>query len=156
MTLFEQLLAMHPNERESFVDRLLALPEAPPDVPLPRGSVPYLPASVAEILEVAKVVRSDDVFVDLGSGLGRVVMLVHMLTGARARGIEIQEPLVRIARERASALKLDVTFEHANVLDADLDGTVFFLYAPFNGDTLERVMGRLEHARVVWRKETID
>src|SRR5581483_11028445 len=74
----------------------------------------------------------------------------------RARGIEIQEPLVRIARERASALKLDVTFEHANVLDADLDGTVFFLYAPFNGDTLERVMGRLEHARVVWRKETID
>lgn len=75
----------------------------------------------------------------------------------RARGIEIQEPLVRVARERASALKLDVTFEHANVLDANLsDGTVFFLYAPFNGDTLQKVLARVKHAGVVWRTETLD
>ena len=86
----------------------------------------------------------DDELVDLGSGLGRVAMLAHLLTGARTRGIEIQEPLVRRSRDRCVELGLgDVSFVHANAAELELDGRAFFLYAPFNGSMLSRVVERL-------------
>ena len=37
-----------------------------------------------------------------------------------------------------------VSFVHANAADCDLDGSVFFLYTPFNGHLLARVVRRLE------------
>jgi len=82
---------------------------------------------------------------NLGSGLGRVAVLAHLLSGARTRGIEIQAALVERARARCAALGLTaVSFVHANAADAELDGSVFFLYAPCNGDLLARVVRRLE------------
>src|SRR5262249_29302480 len=83
--------------------------------------------------------------VDLGAGLGRVVLLVHLLSGARARGVEIQAPLVQRARQRCAELALAAgSFVHADAADCELDGSVFFLYAPFGGDVLARVLRRLE------------
>jgi hypothetical protein len=35
-------------------------------------------------------------------------------------------------------------FVHGDAAEAELDGSVFFLYSPFNGETLTRVMRRLE------------
>jgi predicted RNA methylase len=85
-----------------------------------------------------------DQLVDLGAGLGRVAILGHLLSGARAHGIEIQEPLVERARACAAALSLDgVSFVHADAAETELDGSVFFLYAPFNGAMLARVIDRL-------------
>jgi hypothetical protein len=59
--------------------------------------------------------------------------------------VEIQEPLVRRARALCAELALtDVTFVHADAAESALDGTVFFLYAPFNGPMLARVLARIE------------
>jgi SAM-dependent methyltransferase len=102
---------------------------------------------VEEILAMVQEVplRPDDELVDLGAGLGRVVILAHLLSGARARGVELQEPLVGRARARAAELALPgVSFVHADAALAELDGSVFFLYAPFNGEVLARVVRRLE------------
>lgn len=146
--LRELLLSVPVGDREVWVDELLGLPEAPPDVPnLPPGAVPYLPAGVDEILEMVEAVplRPGEVLVDLGAGLGRVAVLAHLVSGARARGVEIQEPLVRLARDCAAELRLsDVEFIHGNAADVEPDGSVFFLYAPFTGATLQKVLGRLE------------
>lgn len=141
------ILALPPNEREEWVNGALGIEGvSPEDEPLPRGSVPYLPCAVDDILAVAAELRPDDVLVDLGSGLGRVVILAHLLSGARAHGIEIQRSLVEKSRARAAALKLDgVTFAHGDAGDHELDGSVFFLYSPFNGDMMTRVLARLEH-----------
>ena len=141
--LFERVLAVPLRERESWLDALLGLPEPPPDEALPRGAVPYLPAGVDEILAVVRGVpiRSHDVFVDIGSGMGRVVLLVHLLTGARAHGIEIQSRLVRLARRTAAQLGLTkVSFERADASDIQLEGTVFFLYSPLTGEALRRLL----------------
>jgi hypothetical protein len=85
--------------------------------------------------------------VDLGSGLGTVVLLAHLVTGARARGVEIQPKLVARARDAAIRLGLDATavsFEHGDVRDAAIDdGTVFYMYAPFTGSVLVDVTERL-------------
>jgi SAM-dependent methyltransferase len=152
--LREALLALPPGDRDAWVDELLALPEPPPDTGLPQGGVPYLPAGVEEILTAIRdvPVKPGDTFVDLGSGIGRVVMLVHLLTGARCHGVEVQKALVEVARDRAAKLGLSgVSFEHADAATAPLDGSVFFLYAPFNGELLKRVMKNLE--RVAARHE---
>lgn len=135
-------------DREAWVDALLGIGEAPPDTSeLPRGAVPYLPAGVDEILAMVEQVplRPDDSLVDLGSGLGRVVLLAHLLSGARACGVEIQAPLVQCARACCAALELtEVSFVQANAAEVDLDGSTFFFYAPFTGDVLRRVLSRLE------------
>lgn len=147
--LFELLLSVPTLDRDAFADALLGIDPPPPDVAdLPRGAVPYLPCGVDEILATVRElpVRRGDALLDLGSGLGRVAILVHLLSGARTSGIELQEHLVRGARERCAALALDrdVSFLHADALHAPLDGSIFFLYAPFNGDMLRRVLHRLE------------
>jgi SAM-dependent methyltransferase len=146
--LLELVLSVPFVERDAFVDELLGLEPPPPDLAdLPRGAVPYVPCSVEDILTTVREVpiRADDVLVDIGSGLGRVVILAHLLTGARARGIEIQEPLVGRARAFADGLGLsDVSFVHGNAAEEPLDGSVFFLYAPCNGEMLARVLDRLE------------
>lgn len=148
MALLELLRSVPPFDRDAWVDELLGIEAPPPDSPdLPRGAVPYLPCGVEEILAMLAEapVQAHDELVDLGSGLGRVAILAHLLTGARASGVEIQEPLVRSARARCAELALaDVSFVHGNAADTALDGSVFFLYAPFNGAMLARVLRRLE------------
>jgi len=155
--LLELLASIPALERDAWVDALLGLEEPPADdvADLPRGAVPYLPSGVEEILAMVREapLRPHDVLVDLGSGLGRVVILAHLLSGARAVGVELQEQLVRSARARCAELALaGVSFVHANAEDLELEGTVFFLYAPFNGEMLARVLRRLE---VVARRRPI-
>jgi SAM-dependent methyltransferase len=94
------------------------------------------------LIEVPVV--ADDVVVDLGAGLGKVVLLARLLTGATAHGIELQPSLVHRAREAAARQALDVLFSEGDARQADLDdGTVFFLYLPFTGPVLNEVMDRL-------------
>lgn len=154
--LLEHLLAVPHVDRDAWVDELLGLEALPGDTTeLPRGAVPYLPSSVRDILATVleAPVRPDDDLVDLGSGLGKPLILAHLLSGARAHGVEIQAPLVESARARCAELALPaVSFAHANAAETELDGSVFFLYAPFNGDMLTQVLGRL---RAVARRRPI-
>jgi SAM-dependent methyltransferase len=139
-------------DRDTWIDEVLGIESLVPDMPgLPRGAVPYLPCGVDDVVALLREapVGPDDDFVDLGSGLGRVVLLARLLTGARASGIELQDHLVDAARAATAALGLDrganpVSFQHADASVAELDGSVFFLYAPFNGAMLDRVIDRLE------------
>jgi hypothetical protein len=154
--LLELLRSLPFLERDAWIDELLGIDPPPPDVPdLPHGAVPYLPCGVEEIVAMSVDVplRGDDHFVDLGSGLGRVVILAHLLTGVRACGVEIQEHLVRSAEQRAAELALPISFVHSNAAETALDGSVFFLYAPFNGAMLTRVLRSLE--RVAQRKRIV-
>ena len=77
---------------------------------------------------IAAEVGPDDVFIDIGSGMGKVTTLARVLTGARVRGIEY-------VRAGGLAPRLDgVEYVHGDARKAPLDdGTVFFLYAPFTG-----------------------
>lgn len=140
-----------PAERDAWLDLVLGLDEIPADGPaLPRGCVPYLPCPVATVLRVVQEapVRASDVFVDVGAGLGRTATLVHLLTGASAVGLEIQPHLVRAARDLAARLALPrvacVEGDAATLAGRIPIGSVFFLYCPFGGDRLIRVLDDLE------------
>jgi hypothetical protein len=132
---------------DELVSGILQLPEPSEAVQAGPEMVFYQPTPVRHILELIKVsaIAEDDVLVDLGSGLGHVPLLAAMLTGARGAGIEVEAGYVRSARECARSLCLSrVMFVQEDARTADLSGgTVFYLYTPFTGAMLARVLERL-------------
>jgi SAM-dependent methyltransferase len=137
--------------RDVCADRALGLGELPEDGPaLPSGCVPYLPCPVDALLRLVEhaPVRPTDVFVDVGSGVGRAAAVVHLLTGARAVGLEVQPQLVVAARGLAARLRLpELSFVEGDAPElpaAFSHGSVFLLYCPFSGDRLEKLLSRLE------------
>jgi len=96
------------------------------------------------IFEMTGLLQFDDhdIFVDVGSGLGQVAMLVNLLTGVAAIGIEYEPAYCNYANACASQLNLrDVTFINADALKADHSrGTIFFLYTPFVGTMLRDML----------------
>jgi methyltransferase family protein len=142
-------LEEHPAaERDKAIELALGIESSPAQKPLGKDRMGYMPAGIAPIVRTVldAPIGPNDVFVDLGSGLGKVAMAVHLLTGARAIGIELQPDLAARARAEASYLGLKgVTFLEGDALNADVDdATVVFLYLPFTGDVLAGVMARLE------------
>lgn len=140
------------EDHDAWLDLLLDVQEIPDDgVELQRGCVPYLPCPVSALLGIVDQadVASTDVFVDVGSGIGRALFFVHLLTGAECLGIEMQSSLMRWATERAERFNLIRTrFIQADAVDfvrTLTSGTVFFLYCPFNGELLERFLDGLEN-----------
>jgi len=145
------LLRVPEGERDAWLDVALGLGELPDDGPeLPRGCVPYIPCSVDTLLCVVEQapVRASDVFVDVGSGAGRASALVHLLTGAAVIGLEIQPALVRASRDLFARLCLSrvscALGDAANLTGHAGAGTVFFLYCPFSGDRLSKLVADLE------------
>jgi hypothetical protein len=146
----DSLLATPALERDAWLDSALGIGDVPDDGPeLPRGCVPYLPCPVDALLRVIEhgPVGSDDVFVDLGSGVGRAVMLTHLLTGAAAIGIEIQPQLVAVHRAIEKRLGLTrcpvIAGDAAELVGSIAMGSVFFLYCPFSGARLAAVLDAL-------------
>jgi SAM-dependent methyltransferase len=145
------LMSVPPDERDGWVDSVFGIETLPEDGPeLPRGCVPYIPSSVDVLLRMLDHadVRSADVFVDVGSGLGRAAVLTQWLTGASVIGLEIQPALVKASRELAKSLNVPrfsvVEGDAAMLTDFITTGSVFFLYCPFGRERLERVLDPLE------------
>jgi hypothetical protein len=109
--------------------------------------IPYVPTPARVVLEAIDKLdlKPDDIFYDLGSGLGRVVILANLMSGAQAKGVEINAVLDEHAREFANRLALsNVTFIKADVREVDFsDGTVFFMYTPFTGGIMDAVLDKL-------------
>ena len=134
--------------RDELVSGVLQLPEpSAPNLQPSLEMVPYQPTPVRHVLHLiaAAAVAEDDVFVDLGSGLGHVPLLVSMVTGAQSFGIEVQAAYVASARECAQSLGLSrLHFIAQDARDADLSrGTTFYLYSPFKGSILAGVLSAL-------------
>lgn len=139
------LLTVPPLERDAWVNARLGLDELPDDsAELPRDGVPYLPASVDSLLRFVELARlgPDDVIVDVGSGVGRAAWVLHVLTGARVIGIEIQRALVRDL-EGVTFLTGDASLTHPP------EASAYFLYCPFSGATLERWLDGLPNTPLV-------
>jgi hypothetical protein len=136
-----------------FINRLLRIQAVPEETKAREPEMVYYqktPARIIfELVERAQL-TPEDVFYDLGSGLGHVPMLVHLLSGAAARGVEFEPAYCDYARRRAADLSLSrVTFIHADARAADYSaGSVFFMYTPFEGGILQAVLQKLrEEAR---------
>ena len=100
--------------------------------------------AILDMVDHAAIAASD-VFFDLGSGMGQVAVLVHLVTGAASFGIEVEPEYCRVAAEGAARLGLEqVRFLNADAREAYLTrGTVLFMFTPFFGGLLRAVLDRL-------------
>jgi hypothetical protein len=107
----------------------------------------YQPTPVRHILDLIanSALSSNDVLVDLGSGLGHVPLLVCMLAKVRTVGVEVQPEYAASAQETAQQLNLShIRFLAEDARTADLSsGTVFHMFTPFTGSILTDVLHRL-------------
>jgi hypothetical protein len=107
----------------------------------------YQPTPARIILELVEKAHltPKDAFYDLGSGLGQVPILVNLLSGATAIGVEFEPAYCDYARVCAAELNLSrVEFVNADARQVDCsDGTAFFMYTPFEGRLLQEVLDKL-------------
>jgi SAM-dependent methyltransferase len=104
------------------------------------------PARIILLLTDWAELKADDVVYDLGSGTGRVSILLNLITGLKTKGIEYDPTLYAQACQCLARLQLPhVTFLNTDAQTADYsDGTVFYLYTPFQGLILQTVLDRLQ------------
>jgi SAM-dependent methyltransferase len=132
-----------------FINRLFSFREIPqPTKELEPEMVYYqkTPARIVfDLVESANFTR-EDVFIDIGSGVGQVALLVHLLAGITVKGVEFEPAFCDYAKACATELHLPkVTFINADARQADYsDGTIFFMFTPFRGAILQEVLARLK------------
>ena len=127
-----------------FVNRLLSFQDMPEQSKFPEPEMVFYQKTPARIIfELVQKAgfTKDDVFFDIGSGLGQVAMLVNLLTGIRTVGVEFDPAFCKYSEECAITLGLqDVAFFNVDAREADYsEGTVFFMYTPFSGKMLQGV-----------------
>lgn len=64
-----------------------------------------MPSLVHEIVQLTKL-RENSLFLDLGSGVGNVVVQASLQTGCRSYGIELMPGPARVAREMVEQFKI--------------------------------------------------
>ena len=134
---------------DRFIDGLFDIADEPEEtLAIEPGMIGYQPTPARFIFNVVEHLnlKADDVFYDLGAGLGRVVLLVSLLSQAQVKGIELEPAYCAFAQKRIRVFNLQRTgCLNVDAREADYtDGTVFFMYTPFTGHVLHRVLDRLQ------------
>ncbi len=130
---------------DELVDGILGVTVVPLSTRQLEPEMVYLqPTPVRLVLEMIKraAICQDDVLFDVGSGLGQVAILVALLTGARAVGIEIEPAYCGCAQESARRVNAErVEFLNMDARQADCTAaTVYYLYTPFQGRILTQFL----------------
>jgi hypothetical protein len=104
------------------------------------------PARIILALIEKSAFKPQDIFFDLGSGLGQVTILVNLLSSVISKGVELEPAFYSYAKTSADTLQLnDVEFIHSDARYGDYSfATVFFMYTPFEGKILLEVLQNLQ------------
>jgi precorrin-6B methylase 2 len=117
--------------------------------PLTREGVHYTPLPYVMVFRMLRflALQSDDVFVDIGCGKGRVLCCACRLPIKRVVGIEQNEELLQISRANLKSVRgacAPVELVHCSAEQyAYNDATVIYLYNPFNERITELVIDAL-------------
>ena len=95
----------------------------------------------------------NEVFIDYGAGLGRVVVLAAMLPFKRVIGIEISPVLVERARENLSRCRVKLRCKDVEILTLDAttfevptEATTIYFNNPFAGKILAKVLDNIRRS----------
>ncbi|HWL91926.1 MAG TPA: hypothetical protein VNT79_00175, partial [Phycisphaerae bacterium] len=104
---------------------------------------PYAPAehrTLRRVLSSLSIRPGEDVFIDFGSGMGRVVVVAATFPFKKVIGVEIAPQLDVIARENLRRARPHLCCQNVELVTADAneyalprDATVIFIYNSFVG-----------------------
>jgi SAM-dependent methyltransferase len=106
---------------------------------------------LGELMSKFAVSLTETVFIDLGAGKGRAILMASMLPFKQVIGIELTTQLTSIARKNLATLPDDIKLaEKSSVICADAasfdfpsDPLVIFLYNPFDYSIMDSVIENL-------------
>jgi SAM-dependent methyltransferase len=109
-------------------------------------------------LDLARVLRSSevgpaDVFLDIGCGKGRMLLVARRYRFGRVIGVELSEELTAIARRNLTTCRLAARCRDVEVVTADAlaylipdDVTVIYLFNPFRDAIFDAVLAGLKES----------
>ena len=112
----------------------------------------YLPSGWLDLRRALprRDVQPTDVFVDFGSGKGRIVYEAAKYPFARVMGVEISAKLNEVARRNIERNRHKLSCRNVELITADAaefevpdDLTVAYFYHPFGGETFEKVLANI-------------
>lgn len=116
----------------------------------------YEPSEYRALRKVFTFVRPDprrDVLLDYGSGKGRAIVVGGTFGFSRIIGVEISPDLNRVARENLARAKRRMRCRNIELVTMDAaayrvpnDVTTIFLYNPFKGEYLSRVLDNIRQS----------
>jgi SAM-dependent methyltransferase len=113
----------------------------------------YAPARWRDLPSILgrRDVGPDDVFLDVGSGMGRVVLQAARYPMKRVIGLELSEELNRLARQAVAAsskLRCPVELVTGDAIEYQLppDVTIVYFYNSFGGELFSRFLAGLIEA----------
>lgn len=116
------------------------------------GRIGYTPSGWRNLPSVLRhiPVGADDVFLDLGSGKGRIVLQAARRPFKRVIGVEFSTELNAIALENVEATRERLRCQNVELVEADIadyrvpdDVTIVYAYNPVRGDLFEIAMRAL-------------
>ncbi|MBX3395447.1 MAG: methyltransferase domain-containing protein [Phycisphaerae bacterium] len=117
---------------------------------------PYAPAehrTLRRIMNSLEIRPGEDVFIDFGSGMGRVVVVAATYPFKRVMGIEIAPQLDIVARENVRRARPHLRCHDIELIAADAnsfalphDVSVIFIYNSFVGQILSNVLDNIRRS----------
>jgi SAM-dependent methyltransferase len=112
----------------------------------------YATVDYWNVRKVIRILRPgpEDVFYDIGCGMGRIVCSMARKPVKKCVGIELFEPLCQRARENAARLRgrrspIEIICEDAACADVS-DGTIYWLFNPFGESTLRDTLANVRRS----------
>ncbi|MDA4845235.1 class I SAM-dependent methyltransferase [Hoeflea poritis] len=105
-------------------------------------------ATFARLIKTANITPAQESFMDIGSGMGRILMLAHEMGFREVQGVEISESLNAIAGNNlARCVKGDAPIKlmqgDAATIEMPQSVSVFYLYNPCKGSRLRQTMANI-------------
>ena len=116
---------------------------------LPQDCFDYVPVPYRDLFRILKALPQDvrgGVLVDIGSGLGRVIIAAQRMGFKNPIGVEFSGALCARARENAGNLPITVLHQDATEFPVPPDATVFFFAASCAGEPLRKVLNNIEES----------
>jgi len=112
------------------------------------------PETFAEILQAYPLPYRECIFIDCGSGKGRVLLLASELPFRRIIGVEFATDLTDIARANIRAYRsptqkchqLETVCMDATLFPFPAEPTVLYIYNPFVGSVMEKFLRHVENS----------
>ncbi|MHC4981625.1 MAG: class I SAM-dependent methyltransferase [Planctomycetota bacterium] len=116
----------------------------------------YAPTAYRDLKKALRLVPirpGRDVFLDYGSGMGRVIVTAATYPFRAVIGVELSEQLNRVARKNLERARRKLMCRDVRIVCADAaayavpgDVTVVYLYNPFEGRLLTKVLENLRRS----------
>ncbi len=122
---------------------------------------PSPPDTVLELIDRAAIDHARFTFIDLGAGKGRPCFVAARRPFRKIVGVELSEQLCAAARTNLAALRdrerrcADVSFTCGDATTYELPAgpTVVYMYNPFGGDPMARLVAHLERSLTATPRE---